>query len=125
LEAFKCYTNAVAQGRSDCLNSLGLIYEQGYAGEGDPQKAVQCYRESAAKGSGLAMVNLGRMYQDGLGAEKDPVEAYKWFTLAARSGTIVARHYLEQLDGSSPLSKDKLTPEQMDEAVRRVNSYHQ
>jgi len=124
--ALSYYTNAVAQGRYQCFNNLGLIYEQGAKGvEPNPGLAVKYFRDAAAHREGKAMMNLGRMYEEGSGVEKDLVEAYKWFTLALRNGTLPAQHYQDILNGTTPdvPANMVLKPEQIDEAMRRVNDY--
>jgi len=118
------YSNAVVQGRLDCLNNLGLTYQGGGINT-NPALAVKCFRDAVVRGDGRAMLNLGRMYESGTGVDKDPVEAYKWFTLALRRGVLVAKHYQEELRGASPLVKTHLTPEQIAESTRRANDYAQ
>jgi TPR repeat protein len=122
--ALKYYSNAVVQGRLDCLNNLGLAYERGGANK-NPALAVKCFREAVAQGDGRAMMNLGRMYEYGTGVEKDPVEAYKWYTLALHHGVLLARRFQQTLDGTSPISHLRLTPDQIAEATRRADQYVQ
>jgi TPR repeat protein len=124
-EALKYYTNAVAHGQTICLNSLGICYENSPDISDNMGLALKCYRQAAAKNDGRAQANLGRFYQDGIGVQKDLVEAYKWFLLAQRNGAPIAKHSLEQLQGSNPLvqsTNSALTPEQIAEATRRANS---
>ena len=63
------------------------------------------------------------MYFAGLGVKTDPVEAYKWFYLASRNGEGIANHYLQLLNGSDPLTKQPMTPEQTAAAVQRANDF--
>jgi len=116
---------AVALGCAGALNSLGVIYESGGFGVNkDAKQAVKCFRQAAEKGDDQGQMNLGRMYQDGVGVERDLVSAYQWFYLAAQSGNGIARHYLLELDGSSPLSAGSLlSKSQIDEAIRRAHAF--
>lgn len=116
--AFKYLQAAVKQGRVASLNSLGLIYENGYGVEKNPEQAAACYREAAEKNDARAQMNLGRMYEEGLGVKKDMVEAYKWFSLASNHGEGIANHFIEEMEDGS-----RITPVQIQEARRLADEF--
>jgi TPR repeat protein len=121
----KWLKKTVAQGRVAALNSLGVIYEQGGFGvDKAPQRALKCFREAAEKGDDQGQMNLGRMYRDGTGVKSEVVEAYQWFYLAAQNGNGIAKHYLMELDGTSPLVGGSLiSGPQVDDAIRRAKEF--
>jgi TPR repeat protein len=124
-EACQWFQKAYRQGRIDALNSVGFIYEHGAPPHlaPNPKKAFECYREAASQGDARAQMNLGRMCRSGSGVDRDYVESYKWFYLAERDGEPVAKHYLQEFQGYSPLWKTALTPQQIAEAVRRADEW--
>lgn len=116
-EALKWFQKAVDHGRFEALDSIGFIYEYGGGGvEQNPGRACECYREAAMKGDARGQMNLGRMYLEGTGVKKNLVEAYTWFDCAYKNGEGVAKHYLEELRGESPLSGNSLTAEELKQA---------
>ena len=118
------YKKAAAQHSARAVNALGFIYEVGGFGVlKDPQRAVRFYRQAATSGDAKGQMNLGRMYLDGIGVPKDYIEAYKWFYLAFQTGHGTGKRYLDELGGISnygDFTGTPLTPEQIQEAVRRA-----
>jgi TPR repeat protein len=127
IEARKWLEKAAAQNCADAYNDLGLIYEQGGAGlNKNMGQALKYYRLAAEKGVGKGQMNLGRMYLYGFGVPKDFIEAYKWFYLAYRNGGGIARHYMDELNGTvayGDVTGNPLTFEQIQEAVRRAKEF--
>lgn len=80
-------------------------------------KAFECWDQHARKGSSAAQFNIARMYILGEGVPRSRVEAYKWLTIADRSGRPEARKTLANL-------RAKMTPEEIEEARRRVQQFY-
>ncbi|PNE02640.1 alginate biosynthesis regulator [Alcanivorax sp. MD8A] len=55
---------------------LGELYESGYLGEADMERAVKFYLLAAESGLAQGDVSLARLYSTGKGVARDPVRAY-------------------------------------------------
>ena len=119
------FKEAARHGRSSALNSLGFIYENGGAGvPKNLDRAFKFYRQAAEQGDDQGQMNLGRAYRDGVGVKRDLSAAYTWLYLAVQNGNGIARHYLMGLEGADPLiGKALLTPDQIQEAIRKAGKY--
>jgi TPR repeat protein len=91
------YTNALhwlgvaaAAKHPGALQTLGIMYERGFAVSQDLSRALELYRESASLDYPRAMKCLGTMYSMGWGCEKDEVEAVTWYKKAAERGDAAA-----------------------------------
>ncbi|MBL8258620.1 MAG: sel1 repeat family protein [Candidatus Competibacteraceae bacterium] len=96
--------------------NLGVLYDEGKGMPEDNAKAMEWYRKAADQGFSQAQVNLGIMHQHGEGTPASPVAAYFWFALAEKQG-----------DGQAGQAKQdiakKMTPAQIQDAERQVQSY--
>lgn len=68
------------------LQTLGIMYERGFAVSQDFSRALELYRQSASLDYPRAMKCLGTMYSMGWGCKKDEVEAVTWYKKAAERG---------------------------------------
>jgi TPR repeat protein len=86
----------IAADKSDLqsCNTLGVIYEQGLAGQADKQKAFVYYEKAAHGGHAKAQASLGFAYAGGGGVEHDLIKAYKWFALSALQGEVTGKNAL-------------------------------
>ena len=125
--ARRWYEEAVAAGCVGALNTLGLIYQYGGPGVAkDAARAVQCYRQAAEQGDDQGQMNLACLYRDGAGVPRDLVAAYQWFYLASQAGNGVAKHYLQELNGTGPLATSPLiTTNEITEALQRAEAFSQ
>lgn len=73
-KARKYIEEGVKYGDSDCINLLGIFYQNGYSVEQDMQKAVQLF-ESIAPYNRYAAYNLASYYKD----QKDYENAFKYY----------------------------------------------
>jgi TPR repeat protein len=85
---------AAEQSDLQSCNTLGVIYEQGLAGEPDKQKALTYFKKAANGGYAKAQASLGFAYAGGDGVESDLIKAYKWFTLSALQGEVTGKNAL-------------------------------
>ena len=80
-ECIRLFNNAIE--RSDALNNLGYIYQNGIGIEKDLEKAANYYKQSAEKGNSCGMYNYGLALQYGLGVEKNPILAVEYYKKSA------------------------------------------
>lgn len=116
VQAIQWLALAAQSGSPVAQNRLGIIYATGQAGvQRDPTQAVYWYKMAAEQDFVTAQNNLGIMYAQGNGVEKDDIEAYKWLTLAGKrlTNAMMFRNTIEQ----------RMTPEQIQEANRRITEY--
>jgi len=85
---------AAEQSDLQACNTLGVIYEQGLAGDADKQKALAYYEKAANGGHAKAQASVGFAYAGGGGVEHDLIKAYKWFTLSALQGEVTGKNAL-------------------------------
>ena len=70
--------------------AMGVLYENGFAVEKDPQQAAAWYLKAALQGYSDAQYNLGAMYEHGSGIPVNYQEAARWYYPAAAAGDIDA-----------------------------------
>jgi len=73
-------------GDIDLQFNIGTLYEAGYLGEPDYERALAWYQQAADQGLPAAMQRLGEFYQRGLAVEADPAKAISIFRKAADLG---------------------------------------
>lgn len=71
----------------DCLNLLGVYYQNGWVGETNAVRAVELFGRAADLGSPKAWVNLGLAAELGHGLPRDPRRAYSFYLRAAEAGS--------------------------------------
>jgi len=74
---------AAEQENAAAFANLGLMSEQGIAGEENLTAAHEYYQKAAKLGSSMALNNLGAMYLEGRGVPKDHDKALDFFRRAA------------------------------------------
>jgi TPR repeat protein len=80
-------------------------------------KEATSYCPDADLGHADAQRHIGDiLYQGAYGQKADPVRAWVWYSLSAQNGDEVAMRQLSRLT-------DELTPEQMDQAKRRLAAW--
>jgi hypothetical protein len=77
---------AAAQGVSEAMSNIGVMYEYGEGVEKNFAEAVRWYKLAAEKGNLAAQYQVGTLYYMGNGVEKNYVEARKWYKLGAEQG---------------------------------------
>ncbi len=93
-EARDAWVGQARAGDLDLQFNLGALYEAGYLGEPDYERAVAWYRQAADRGLPAAMQRLGELYAKGLGVEPDPDKAYDLYQKAADKGYAPAQFSL-------------------------------
>jgi hypothetical protein len=116
-QAVQWLAMAAQSGNSAAQNRLGIMYSNGQGLQRDPTQAVYWYKMAADQNFITAQNNLGIMYAQGNGVEKDNIEAYKWLTLAGQriTNAMMFRQSIEK----------SMTPEQIEEARKRVEEFNQ
>ncbi len=66
----------VEQGMSQALMPLGTLYESGFLGEADMEKAVMYYTRAAEAGIAQGDEALSSLYLSGRGVMRNPIKAY-------------------------------------------------
>lgn len=66
----------VARGMTQALMPLGALYESGFLGEADMERAVMYYTRAAEAGIAQGDEALSRQYLNGRGMMRDPIKAY-------------------------------------------------
>jgi TPR repeat protein len=82
-EAMRWYRQAADGGDADSQSKVGLLYENGWGVEKNPQEAVRWFRLAADQGSAEAETQLGLLYANGQGVPKDHHQAAIWYQKAA------------------------------------------
>jgi hypothetical protein len=116
-EATRWFRKAAEQGQGESQYSMGMRYLLGQSVAQDEKEAVRWFKLAADQGVVVAEAALALRYFKGEGVAQDFVEAYKWATLASdqvgpNNGGIPPSHL-----------EDKLTPDQLVEAQRRVKEF--
>lgn len=70
--------------------AMGVLYENGFGVNKNPQQAVSWYLKAAEQGNSDAQYNLGAMYEHGVGIPVNYSEAARWYRPAAEAGDIDA-----------------------------------
>jgi hypothetical protein len=73
---------------------MGVLYENGFAVEKNPQQAAAWYLKAALQGNTAAQFNLGAMHEHGVGIPVNFKEAARWYLPAAEAGDIDALNNL-------------------------------
>lgn len=96
--AEKWYAKAATQGQKNAQNSLGFLYENGYADiPSNYEKAIEMYRLSAEQGYSWAQTNLGWMHEKGKGVPQNYSIASEFYLKAAEQGHSFAQYNLARL----------------------------
>ncbi|MCK5667887.1 MAG: sel1 repeat family protein, partial [Gammaproteobacteria bacterium] len=77
----------------------------------DPVAALEWYKKAATQGYALAQRTLATLYMGGDGIEQNKPLALAWYDILADSGNVMDIHRRNAL-------KEKLTPDEIDEATR-------
>ena len=78
------------KGDARCQYSMGVLYENGFGVEKNPQQAAAWYLKAAEQGNSDAQYNLGAMNEHGTGIPVNYVEAARWYRPAAEVGDVDA-----------------------------------
>ncbi len=115
-EATRWFRKAAEQGQGESQYSMGLRYLLGQSVAQDPREAVRWFKLAADQGIGAAQ-RLWPWLRQGRRCAQDLVEAYKWAAWRqASSDPNSGASYSVHLE-------DKLTPDQIAEAQRRVKEF--
>ena len=109
---------AALQGDTEAQYNLGVLLEQGQAGEPNLEQAFAWLSKAAQQGLAAAQERLGLMYAIGQPMEQDMVEAHKWFVLASTGKNEAAKANLAH-------SRSLLAADQLLEAERRAELWLQ
>ncbi|MFA6302068.1 MAG: SEL1-like repeat protein [Legionella sp.] len=90
--ALKAYEQAAAQGDTNGIYDLALMYLYGKGTAVDYPKAKTLLTEAANKGLSAAMTQLGLMSFKGLGQPRNDKEALAWYQKAAALGNAYASY---------------------------------
>ncbi|MCH8078958.1 MAG: SEL1-like repeat protein [Proteobacteria bacterium] len=107
--AFEYFNKSAEQNHAPAQYKMGLAYAYGQGTEKDPVSAAEWYQKSAIQGYALAQRTLGTLYMAGDGVEQNKPLALAWYNILADSGNVMDIHRRDAL-------KEKLTPDEIDEA---------
>ncbi len=107
--AFEYFKNSAEQNHAPAQYKMGLAYAYGQGTEKDPVAAADWYQKSAKQGYALAQRTLGTLYMAGDGVEQNKPLALAWYDILADGGNVMDIHRRDSL-------KEKLTPDEIDEA---------
>jgi hypothetical protein len=93
-EARENWIGQARAGDTDLQFNLGTLYEAGYLGEPDYERAVSWYQNAAAQDLPAAMQRLGELYAKGLGVEQDLEKSLALYREAADLGYAPAQFSL-------------------------------
>lgn len=116
-EGTKWLFEGAKQGHSQCLLTIGALYETGQI-EGGPKKAYEFYLKSAILGHADAQFLVANMYAEGKDIERDIEKAIMWWTKAAEQGHEGARKNLKACT-DNPEKVDEF----LDKAVEDKNNH--
>jgi hypothetical protein len=122
--ATKWYRLAAQKGNVNAQCSLGVILlngmpafpNKGVAVPAEPQQGLAWLLRAGGQDHAPGQIELGHCYRDGKVVPPDLCEAYKWYSLAARKSLTCKPRFLD------PLIL-KMTPEQIAEGQKRVESF--
>ncbi|ERP86937.1 hypothetical protein Q670_05025 [Alcanivorax sp. P2S70] len=106
----------VAGGMSRAYLPLAELYESGYLGEADMERAVRFYQLAAEAGLAQGDAALARLYSSGRGMARDPVKA---FAHKEASKILLPRTARQESEESLPLP-DGLMPAGQQAAARLI-----
>ncbi|MCH8846531.1 MAG: SEL1-like repeat protein [Proteobacteria bacterium] len=107
--AFEYFKKSAEQNYAPAQYKMGLAYAYGQGTEKDPAAAAEWYQKSAMQGYALAQRTLGTLYMGGDGVEQNKPLALAWYDILADGGNVMDIHRRDAL-------KEKLTPDEVDEA---------
>lgn len=120
-EALAWYRKAAEHGSAAAQRTVGDFYRKGRATSVDEAAAARWYQRAAAGDDIRAQYQLADMYFAGTGVPRDYVAAYIWYSVAAGQAPLVDnRKGLLELRN---IAAARMTPEQVDEASRRVAAW--
>ena len=93
-DARDAWTAQARAGDLDLQFNLGTLYEAGYLGDPDYERAAEWYEQPAARDLPAAMQRLGEFYARGLGVEQDLEKAVALYRAAAETGYAPAQFSL-------------------------------
>jgi len=93
-EARDAWIGLARAGDLDLQFNLGTLYEAGYLGEPDYERALAWYQQAADRGLPAAMQRLGEFHARGLAVEADPAKAVALYRKAADLGYAPAQFSL-------------------------------
>lgn len=111
------FRKAAEQGQGESQFSMGMRYLLGQSVAQDDTEAARWFRLAAEQGVGMAASMLAELYAKGRGVPRDLVEAYQWLAVA---GDQIEPNRVTVTLGDL---ENKLTPEQLAEAQRRVKEF--
>lgn len=120
--AARWYRAAADGGNASAQYNLGVFYQFGKGVQKDSVAAAKLLQQAAEQGHGRAQNNLSTFYFTGVGVPQDLVEAWKWLTLSADRLKGQAR---ELVLGNRRVIEEKLKPEELADAKRRVAAWRQ
>jgi class 3 adenylate cyclase len=101
------------QGLAAAQYKLGKAYRDGAGVPEDKAESARWFERAAEQGNAKAQRHIGTRYASGDGVPEDTVLAIMWLTLAAQQGLATAEMSLQRV-------LDTVTPEQRNEAERKV-----
>jgi TPR repeat protein len=107
------WRKAAEAGVPEAMTDLGYAEYEGLGIQKNVFDANNWYRKAAEKGNPVAQANLAGSHFSGVGTAQDFLESYFWYQLAKANGFSQPRPALDTLP-------QKLSPQQMSEAQRRV-----
>ena len=119
--ALDWYRRAASHGSAAALRVVGDFYRKGRVVAADAAEAARWYRRAADGDDIRGQYQLAQLYFDGVGVTRDYVEAYVWFSIAAGQAPLP-----DNRDGLLELrnvAAARITPAQLTEAKRRVDSW--
>lgn len=118
--AARWYGLAADGGNASAQYNLGVFHQFGKGVRKDPVAAAKLLKQAAEQGHGRAQNNLSTFYFTGVGVPQDLKEAWKWLTLSADNLKGQAR---ELVLGNRRVIEEKLKPEELADAKRRVTAW--
>ena len=109
------YREAALQNDTDAQAMLAACLHNGEGGEQNFEEAAQWFKRAAELGSADAQYQIALYYIEGRTAPKDYVQAYVYLSLAASQGDLSAKQLRDAL-------REKMTPEQIEEAARKTTA---
>ena len=116
--AFGWHQAAALQGHAGAQFVLGRMYASGQGTEIDIFYAFDWILNAAEGGEVRAQYYVATLYLTGEGIEPSILEAYIWFTRVANSGTNGPE--LSRASEAVATLEDRLTPDELMEALRRI-----
>jgi len=120
-EALGWYLKSAEHGSAGGQRAVGDFYRKGRGVTADAAEAARWYRRGADGDDIRAQHQLGELYFSGSGVPRDYASAYMWFALAASQAPLLDnRKGLLELRN---IAAARMTPEQIDDAARRVAAW--